>query len=432
MPAPTATSPSGTAPPSRSSEPWRTGTWRCGWRGASSAAAMPSPGSARARAGAGCWSRWTTRRPTPGASRSRPNRSRSFRDGPSSRSPPRPRPARLGGDEGPAAGASRAGPRARARRRAAVVGRSDAGDPHRAAVLGPGLGVRGEVRRRALPGLPRRLAGAAAVPQPQAARRPLPGVGGGAGGTGGRRLRGRRGDRGVPGGPQQLRPAAAAHAAPRPRPGPPQRGGGLPVPVRRAARGRLRPDWPGAAAAQGRAAAPAGVSRPPPVHPPSQRRRRGLLAAGLPEGLGGGVIAKRADAPYAPGRSGDWLKFKCVNQQELVIGGYTDPKGSRHGLGALLLGYYRGDELVFAGKVGTGFDQELLGRLRRRLGPLEQNRPPFSVGRLPRAGVHWVRPELVAQIGFSEWTSDGQLRHPRFLGLRDDKRPREVVRERPQ
>jgi DNA ligase D-like protein (predicted ligase) len=145
-----------------------------------------------------------------------------------------------------------------------------------------------------------------------------------------------------------------------------------------------------------------------------------------------GVIAKRADAPYAPGRSGDWLKFKCVNQQELVIGGYTDPKGSRHGLGALLLGYYRGDELVFAGKVGTGFDQELLGRLRRRLGPLEQNRPPFSVGRLPRAGVHWVRPELVAQIGFSEWTSDGQLRHPRFLGLRDDKRPREVVRERPQ
>jgi bifunctional non-homologous end joining protein LigD len=145
-----------------------------------------------------------------------------------------------------------------------------------------------------------------------------------------------------------------------------------------------------------------------------------------------GVIAKRADAPYAPGRSGDWLKFKCVNQQELVIGGYTDPKGSRRGLGALLLGYYRGDELVFAGKVGTGFDQELLGRLRRRLGPLEQDRPPFSVGRLPRAGVHWVRPELVAQIGFSEWTGDGQLRHPRFLGLRDDKRPREVVRERPQ
>ena len=145
-----------------------------------------------------------------------------------------------------------------------------------------------------------------------------------------------------------------------------------------------------------------------------------------------GVIAKRADAPYAPGRSGDWLKFKCVNQQELVIGGYTDPKGSRHGLGALLLGYWQGDDLVYAGKVGTGFDQELLERLRRRLASLEQDQPPFSVGRLPRAGVHWVRPELVAQVGFSEWTGDGQLRHPRFLGLRDDKRPCEVVRERPR
>jgi ATP-dependent DNA ligase len=97
-----------------------------------------------------------------------------------------------------------------------------------------------------------------------------------------------------------------------------------------------------------------------------------------------------------------------------------------------LLGYYQGDDLVYAGKVGTGFDHELLERLRRRLASLEQDRPPFSVGRPPRAGVHWVRPELVAQIGFSEWTGDGQLRHPRFLGLRRDKRPREVVRERPQ
>jgi bifunctional non-homologous end joining protein LigD len=144
------------------------------------------------------------------------------------------------------------------------------------------------------------------------------------------------------------------------------------------------------------------------------------------------VIAKRADAPYAPGRSGDWLKFKCVNQQELVIGGYTDPKGSRHGLGALLLGYWQGDDLVYAGKVGTGFDHELLERLQRRLAWLEQDQPPFSVGRLPSAGVHWVRPELVAQIGFSEWTGEGQLRHPRFLGLRDDKRPRQVVQERPR
>jgi bifunctional non-homologous end joining protein LigD len=145
-----------------------------------------------------------------------------------------------------------------------------------------------------------------------------------------------------------------------------------------------------------------------------------------------GMIAKRADAPYRHDRSGDWLKFKCANQQEFVIGGYTDPKGSRHGFGALLLGHYRGGDLVYAGKVGTGFDQELLERLRRRLASLEQERPPFSVGRLPSAGVHWVRPELVAQIGFSEWTDDGQLRHPRFLGLRHDKRPREVVRERPR
>jgi bifunctional non-homologous end joining protein LigD len=115
-----------------------------------------------------------------------------------------------------------------------------------------------------------------------------------------------------------------------------------------------------------------------------------------------------------------------------VIGGFTDPKGSRHGFGALLLGYWQGGDLVYAGKVGTGFDHELLEGLRRRLASLEQDRQPFSTGRLPRAGVHWVRPELVAQIGFSEWTGDGQLRHPRFLGLRRDKRPREVVRERPR
>jgi bifunctional non-homologous end joining protein LigD len=129
-----------------------------------------------------------------------------------------------------------------------------------------------------------------------------------------------------------------------------------------------------------------------------------------------GVIAKRADAPYRHDRSGDWLKFECVNQQEFVIGGYTDPKGSRHGFGALLLGYWQGDDLVYAGKVGTGFDHELLERLRRRLASLERARPPFSVGRLPRAEVHWVRPELVAQIGFSEWTGDRQLRGPHLPG----------------
>jgi bifunctional non-homologous end joining protein LigD len=146
-----------------------------------------------------------------------------------------------------------------------------------------------------------------------------------------------------------------------------------------------------------------------------------------------GVIAKRADTPYERGRSGDWLKFKCVNEQEFVIGGFTDPKASRRGFGALLLGYHRDGDLVFAGKVGTGFDDRLLERLRRRLGSIERERPPFSAGRgLPSGGVHWVRPELVAQIGFTEWTGDGQLRHPRFLGLRDDKRPADVVRERPR
>jgi DNA ligase D-like protein (predicted ligase) len=144
-----------------------------------------------------------------------------------------------------------------------------------------------------------------------------------------------------------------------------------------------------------------------------------------------GVIAKRADAPYVHARSGDWLKFKCVNEQEFVIGGFTDPKGSRRGFGALLLGHYRGDDLLYAGKVGTGFDEEQLAALRRRLDRLERDRPPFAAGKLPRVGVHWVRPELVGQVGFAEWTRDGQLRHPRFLGLRQDKRPREVVRERP-
>lgn len=144
-----------------------------------------------------------------------------------------------------------------------------------------------------------------------------------------------------------------------------------------------------------------------------------------------GVIAKRADSPYQHGRSGDWLKFKCVHDQEFVIGGFTDPRGSRRGFGALLIGYYRGDELLYAGKVGTGFDDELLDLLTRRLARIERQRSPFTIARLALAGVHWVKPELVAQIGFTEWTRDGQLRHPRFLGLREDKGPHEVVRERP-
>ena len=146
-----------------------------------------------------------------------------------------------------------------------------------------------------------------------------------------------------------------------------------------------------------------------------------------------GVIAKRADAPYRAGRTKDWLKFKCETGQEFVIGGFTDPRGTRTGFGALLLGYYdTGRQLVYAGKVGTGFSRQTLTSLHATLAGLEQDRPPFGHGRLPRSGVHWVQPRLVAQVGFSEWTTGGELRHPRFQGLRDDKDPTDVVRELPQ
>ncbi|HUN35106.1 MAG TPA: non-homologous end-joining DNA ligase [Trebonia sp.] len=144
-----------------------------------------------------------------------------------------------------------------------------------------------------------------------------------------------------------------------------------------------------------------------------------------------GLIAKRADAPYRGGRSRDWLKFKCETAQEFVIGGYTDPQRSRVGFGALLLGYYgRGGDLVYAGKVGTGFDNETLRRLHAMLARQEQDQTPFSRGRVTGLrGVHWVKPKLVGQVAFTEWTEDGQLRHPRFQGLRDDKEARDVVKE---
>jgi len=141
-----------------------------------------------------------------------------------------------------------------------------------------------------------------------------------------------------------------------------------------------------------------------------------------------GLIAKRADAPYRPGRSRDWLKLKCVRDQEFVVGGFTDPAGSRSGFGALLLGYHDGGVLRYAGKVGTGYDQRTLASLRARLDALTQPTSPFA-DRVPERGVHWVVPELVAQVGFSEWTSDGMLRHPRFQGLRTDKAAADVVRE---
>jgi bifunctional non-homologous end joining protein LigD len=142
-----------------------------------------------------------------------------------------------------------------------------------------------------------------------------------------------------------------------------------------------------------------------------------------------GVIAKRADSPYVATRSRDWLKVKCEHGQELVIGGWTAPKGSRERLGAILVGYWDGDGLRYAGKVGTGFDHATLEHLGDELERRERPTPPFDDGRLPAA--RWAEPELVAEIGFTEWTRDGRLRHPRYQGLRDDKPAREVVRERP-
>lgn len=142
------------------------------------------------------------------------------------------------------------------------------------------------------------------------------------------------------------------------------------------------------------------------------------------------MIAKRADSPYTHGRSRDWLKFKCVARQEFVIGGYTDSQGSRVGFGAILIGYYDNGALAYAGKVGTGFDEELLTDLHDEMHERERASAPFD-GDAPRS-AHWVEPELVAEVGFTEWTSDGKLRHPRFVGLRRDKDPHEVVREAPK
>jgi bifunctional non-homologous end joining protein LigD len=143
-----------------------------------------------------------------------------------------------------------------------------------------------------------------------------------------------------------------------------------------------------------------------------------------------GLIAKRADSRYSATRSRDWLKLKCSAEQELVIGGYTAPKGSRTDFGALLVGHFEGDDLRYAGKVGTGFDQATLRDVHARMTKLERGDSPF-VDEIRERGATWVEPELVAQVGFTEWTRDGRLRHPRFLGLREDKAAREVVRERP-
>jgi bifunctional non-homologous end joining protein LigD len=143
-----------------------------------------------------------------------------------------------------------------------------------------------------------------------------------------------------------------------------------------------------------------------------------------------GVIAKRRDSPYEHRRSPHWLKMKCEVRQDLVVGGFTDPQGRRVGLGALLVGYFDGDDFVFAGRLGTGFDTALLLELRTRLDALEIAQPPFTraVG-LPRVRAHWVRPEIVVSVAFIEWTVHGKLRHPRLLGVRADRPAREVTKE---
>jgi bifunctional non-homologous end joining protein LigD len=146
-----------------------------------------------------------------------------------------------------------------------------------------------------------------------------------------------------------------------------------------------------------------------------------------------GIIGKLVTSRYVGRRDAAWVKIKCLDRQEFVIGGFTDPQRSRVGLGALLVGYYEDDRLAYAGKVGTGYTRETLLSLRERLGAIEQPRSPFEAGEPPAgAGVHWVRPELVAEIAFAEWTAHGLLRQPRFEGLRTDKRPRDCRRERPR
>ncbi len=145
-----------------------------------------------------------------------------------------------------------------------------------------------------------------------------------------------------------------------------------------------------------------------------------------------GVIAKRRGTPYEHRRSRHWLKMKCEASQEFVVGGFTDPQGARVGLGALLVGYYDAQDMVFAGKVGTGLDTAGLLNLRARLDRTTVPVPPFTRGTgLPKVRVHWVRPEVVVQVAFLEWTVHGKLRHGRLLGVRTDKSAREVVRETP-
>jgi len=150
-------------------------------------------------------------------------------------------------------------------------------------------------------------------------------------------------------------------------------------------------------------------------------RRRGLE----------GIVAKRRDSRYRTGRSRDWLKIKVIESQEFVICGWTEPAGSRRYFGALLLGVYDRGELTYAGHVGTGFDERTLAALHEKLVRIETKRPSFRVVPKVNAPVHWVKPKLVAEVKVGEWTLDGVLRQPVYVGLRVDKKPKECVRTRP-
>ncbi len=145
-----------------------------------------------------------------------------------------------------------------------------------------------------------------------------------------------------------------------------------------------------------------------------------------------GLIAKKSDSPYIGKRSTDWLKFKCIMKQELVIGGFTDPRGTRIGFGALLVGYYKDGKLHYAGKVGTGYSDDELRMLFSKLIPLETSTCYFSNYTESTEGVHWVKPELVAEFRFANWTKENRLRVGRFKGLRDDKDAKDVVKEVPK
>jgi DNA ligase D-like protein (predicted 3'-phosphoesterase) len=154
-----------------------------------------------------------------------------------------------------------------------------------------------------------------------------------------------------------------------------------------------------------------------------------LFALAEKQGLEG-IVAKKRCAPYRPVRSRDWLKIKTQHRQELVIGGFTEPRGGREAMGSLLLGVYeKSGDLTYVGHVGTGFSNAMLRQLRAKLAKIEVPAPPFAVAPRPHAKAHWVRPEYVAEVRFAEWTQDGKLRQPSFLGLRDDKPARDVVRE---